>query len=136
MPPNATTRSVPGATGGGGPGRWVVCVTGRGYLAEVTVHPLACRAVSEAFSTGQAKTVGIFVIAVIVLAGVLFSFVFQKLTGRLILAVIVVGLGIFIWTQRDAIDHDAKKCDARFLGIHLTPSNDTLKKHCQQVANR
>ena len=100
------------------------------------MHPLACRSVSEAFSTGQAKTVGIFVIAVIVIAGVLFSFVFQKLTGRLILAVIVVGLGIFIWTQRDAIDSDAKKCDAKFIGIHLTPSNDTLKKHCQQIANR
>jgi hypothetical protein len=92
--------------------------------------------VSTAFSTGQAKTVGIFVIAVIVLAGVLLSFVFTKLTGRLILAVIVVGLGIFLWTQRDAIDKDAKKCDAKFVGIHLTPSNNALKQHCQQIANR
>jgi len=92
--------------------------------------------VSEAFSTDQAKTVGIFVIAVIVVAGVLLTFVFQKLTARLILGVIIVGLGIFVWTQRDSIDSDAKKCDATFVGIHLTPSNATLKKHCQQVANR
>jgi len=32
--------------------------------------------VSHAFSTDQAKTLGIFVIAVVVLAGVLLSFVF------------------------------------------------------------
>ena len=102
----------------------------------MTVDPLACPSVDYAFSTGQAKTVGIFAIAVIVLAGVLLSFVFTKLTGRLILAAIVVGLGIFVWTQRDSIDSDAKKCDAKFVGIHLTPSNGTLKKHCQQVANR
>jgi len=92
--------------------------------------------VSEAFSTDQAKTVGIFVIAVIVVAGVLLTFVFQKLTARLILGVIIVGLGIFVWTQRDSIDSDAKNCKAEFVGIHLTPSNATLKKHCQQVANR
>lgn len=88
---------------------------------------------SAAFNTDQAKTVGIFVIVAAVVAGVLLSFVFTKLTGRLIVAAIVVAFGIFVWTQRDAIDNDAKKCDARFLGIHLTPSNTALKKHCQQI---
>jgi hypothetical protein len=92
--------------------------------------------VSAAFSTDQAKAVGIFAIVVIVIAGVLLSFVFQKLTGRLIVIALVVGLGILLWTQRDAIDHDARKCDAKFLGIHLTPSNKQLKQHCQQIANR
>lgn len=89
---------------------------------------------SEAFSTDQAKTVGIFVIAVIVIAGVLFSFVFQKLVGRLIVILVVVGLGIFVWTQRDSIDHDARKCDASFFGIHLTPSNKQLKQHCERLS--
>jgi hypothetical protein len=89
--------------------------------------------VSSAFSTDQAKAVGIFAIAVIILAGVLLTFVFTKLTARLILGAIVVGLGIFVWTQRDAIDADAKKCDATFFGIHLTPSNAALKQHCAQI---
>ena len=101
----------------------------------MTTYPLACPSVSHAFSTDQAKTLGIFVIAVVVLAGVLLSFVFTKLAGRLIVAVVVVGLGVFVWTQRDAIDNDAKKCDAKFLGVHLTPSNSTLKQHCQQIAD-
>src|SRR5882757_6845851 len=80
IPPSATMRSASDTSGGGelGPG-----VTRRGYLATVTVDPLACPSVDYAFSTGQAKTVGIFAIAVIVLAGVLLSFVFTKLTGRL-----------------------------------------------------
>jgi Kef-type K+ transport system membrane component KefB len=89
--------------------------------------------VSTAFSTDQAKTVGIFALAVIILAGVLLSFVFTKLTSRLVLGAIIVGLGIFTWTQRDAIDSDAKNCDATFFGVHLTPSNADLKRHCQQI---
>jgi hypothetical protein len=89
--------------------------------------------VSAAFSTDQAKAVGIFALAVIVVAGVLLSFVFTKLTSRLVLAVIIVGLGIFTWTQRDAIDGAAKKCDATFFGVHLTPSNADLKRHCEQI---
>jgi hypothetical protein len=92
--------------------------------------------VSAAFSTDQAKAVGIFALAVIIVAGVLLSFVFTKLSSRLVLAVIIVGLGIFTWTQRDAIDSDAKKCDATFFGVHLTPSNANLKRHCEQIANR
>jgi uncharacterized membrane protein len=92
--------------------------------------------VTTAFSTDQAKTVGIFVIAVIIVAGVLLSFLFTKLVARLILGAIVVGLGIFTWTQRGSIDADAKKCDASFFGIHVTPSNATLRQHCEQIANR
>jgi hypothetical protein len=92
--------------------------------------------VSHAFSTDQAKTLGIFVIAVVLVAGVLLSLLFTKVASRLVVAVVVVGLGIFIWTQRDAIDNDAKKCDAKFLGVHLTPSSSTLKQHCQQLADR
>jgi hypothetical protein len=89
--------------------------------------------VSAAFSTDQAKTLGIFAIAVIIVAGVLLSFVFTKVASRLVLAAIIVGLGILTWTQRDAIDGNAKKCDATFFGIHLTPSNADLKRHCEQL---
>jgi uncharacterized membrane protein len=90
--------------------------------------------VSLAFSTEQAKTLAIFAIVVVILAGVLFSFVFTKLTARLILTAIVVGLGIAVWTQRSAIDDNAEKCDATFFGVHLTPSNKALKQYCDQLA--
>ena len=90
---------------------------------------------TAAFSTDQAKTLGIVAIAVIILGGALVSFVVTKLMGRLIVAAVVVALGIFVWTQRDAIDSAAKKCDATFFGVHLTPSDAALKEHCQQIAS-
>jgi hypothetical protein len=91
---------------------------------------------TAAFSTDQAKAVAIGAIIVIVVVGALLSFVVTKLVGRLIVGAVVVGLGIFVWTQRADIESAAKKCDATFFGIHLTPSNATIKQHCQQVANR
>lgn len=91
-------------------------------------------AVETAFSTDQAKAVAIAVILGIVVIGALLSFVVSKLVGRLIVAAVVVGLGIFVWTQRTDIEDAAKNCDAKFLGIHLTPSNQQLKEHCQQLS--
>lgn len=91
-------------------------------------------AVEIAFSTDQAKAVAIGVILGIVVIGALLSFVVSKLVGRLIVAAVVVGLGIFVWTQRADIEDSAKKCDAKFLGIHLTPSNTQVKQHCQQLS--
>ena len=85
---------------------------------------------TDAFSTDQAKAVAIGAIVVVVVAGALLSFVVTKITGRLIVAAIVVGLGIFVWTQRADIESSAKKCKATLFGIHLTPSNETIKQHC------
>jgi len=92
--------------------------------------------VTEAFSTDQAKAVAIGAIIVVVVIGALLSFVVTKITGRLIVAAVVVGLGIFVWTQRADIEDAAKKCDTpTFFGIHLTPSK-AVTEHCQQIANR
>jgi hypothetical protein len=88
---------------------------------------------TEAFSTDQAKGVAIAVIVVVAVAGALLSFVVTKITGRLIVAAVVVGLAIFVWTQRADIESAARKCDAKFFGIHLTPSNKTIRQHCQQI---
>lgn len=90
---------------------------------------------SAALGTEQAKTIGIVAIIVIVVVGALLSFLFTKIVTRLILAAIVVGLGLFVWSERGSIDTDAKKCDATFFGVHLTPSNSTLRQHCEQIAN-
>jgi hypothetical protein len=91
---------------------------------------------TDAFSTDQAKAVAIGAIIVVVVIGALLSFVVTKITGRLIVAAVVVGLGIFVWTQRADIEDAAKKCDTpTFFGIHLTPSK-AVAQHCQQIANR
>jgi ABC-type nickel/cobalt efflux system permease component RcnA len=91
---------------------------------------------TSAFSTDQAKAVAIVVILVVVVAGALLSFVVTKLVGRLIVAALVVGLGIFVWTQRADIESNAKKCNARLFGIHLSPSNQAIRQRCEQIASR
>jgi hypothetical protein len=92
--------------------------------------------VTEAFSTDQAKAVAIGAIIVVVVIGALLSFVVTKITGRLIVAAVVVGLGIFVWTQRADIEDSIKNCKTpTFFGIHLTPSK-AVTEHCQQIANR
>jgi len=89
--------------------------------------------VTEAFSTDQAKSVAIVAIIVLVVLGALLSFVVTKLTGRLIVAAIVVGLGIFVWTQRTDIEDAAKKCEVpTFFGIHLNVGK-TVQAHCPQL---
>ncbi len=86
-----------------------------------------------AFSTDQAKTVAIVVILAVVVAGALLSFLVSMVVGRLIVAAVVVAAGIFVWTQRADIESAAKKCDATFLGIHLTPSNKQIRQQCQRI---
>jgi hypothetical protein len=88
-----------------------------------------------ALDTDQAKTMGIVVIAAIVIIGFVIGAIISAIVGRLIVLVVVVALGIFVYTQRAEIQDAAKKCDASFFGIHLTPSDPDLKAKCQDVTN-
>jgi hypothetical protein len=89
-----------------------------------------------ALDTNSAKTIGIGAIVMIVAVGVLLTFVVTAVVGRLLLVAAVVALGIVVWTQRAAIESSAKKCDAHFFSLHLTPSDPAVKKRCQELANR
>lgn len=91
---------------------------------------------SYALTTGQAKTVGIWAIVGLVVIGVVLSLIISAIIGRLIVAAVVIALAAFVWTERDAISGAAKKCDATFFGVHLTPSNPTLKQTCAQVSRQ
>jgi uncharacterized membrane protein YoaK (UPF0700 family) len=89
--------------------------------------------VAHALDTDQAETIGIFVIVAVVVVGAIISAVITAVLGRVVVLVLVVVLAAYVWTQRSDISSAAKKCDATFLGVHLTPSNPTLKKHCQEI---
>jgi hypothetical protein len=88
-----------------------------------------------ALDTDQAKTLGIGIVVALVVAAVLINLVVAKVATRVIVLVVFLALAAVVWTQRAAIQGAAKNCDATFLGIHLTPSDPTLKAHCQQVTN-
>lgn len=89
-----------------------------------------------ALDTDQAKIVGLLVIVGLVVVGAVVSLVISALLGRVLTIVVALGLALLVWTQRSDIEAAAKKCDATFFGVHLTPSDPNLKKQCQQIANR
>ena len=96
-------------------------------------EPASVAAMTTAFSTDQAKAAGIVVIIAVVVVGALLSFLVTKLTGRLVVAAVVVALGIFVWTQRADIEDAAKNCKVpTFFGIHLSPSK-AVTEHCPQL---
>jgi hypothetical protein len=89
-----------------------------------------------ALDTDQAKTLGIGIVVALLVAAVLINLVVAKVITRIIVLVVFVALAAVVWTQRGNIQSAAKNCDATFLGVHLTPSDPTLKAHCEQVTNR
>jgi flagellar motor component MotA len=89
---------------------------------------------AHALDTDQAKTIGVVVILVVMIAGFVISAIITAIIGRIVVIVVVALLAGFVWTQRAQISSAAKKCDATFLGINLTPSNPTLKQHCQDIS--
>jgi uncharacterized membrane protein len=89
---------------------------------------------AQALETGQAETIGILVIVGLVVVGAIISAIITAIIGRIIVIVLVLVLAGYIWTQRSDISSAAKKCDATFLGIHLTPSDATLRQHCQDIS--
>ncbi len=85
--------------------------------------------------TDQAKTASIVVIIALIVVGALISALITKLIVRVITIVVVLGLALFVYTQRSEIQDAAKKCDATVLGVHLTPSNPDVKARCQNLSN-
>jgi hypothetical protein len=92
--------------------------------------------VTLALDTDQAKNLAIGLVVVILVAGVLVNFVVGHIIARVVVLAMAIALAVVVWTQRSDIESAAKNCDASFLGVHLTPSDPTLKAHCQQVTNR
>jgi hypothetical protein len=92
--------------------------------------------VTLALDTDQAKNLAIGLVVVILVAGVLVNFAVGHIIARVVVLAMAIALAVVVWTQRSDIESAAKKCDASFLGVHLTPSDPTLKAHCQQVTNR
>ena len=39
-------------------------------------------------------------------------------------------------TVLDRADKQVKSCDLSFFGVHVTPSNSSLKSECQKITNR
>jgi flagellar motor component MotA len=89
---------------------------------------------AHALDTDQAKTIGVVVILAVVIIGFVISAIITAIVARIVIIVVVLLLAGFVWTQRAQISSAAKKCDATFFGVNLTPSNPTLKQRCQDIS--
>jgi hypothetical protein len=90
----------------------------------------------SALDTDQARNVGVVTIVVVVVIGLLLAVLITKLIVRAIVVVLMIVLALVAYQQRDQLQSAAKKCDATFFGVHVTPHDPTVKKQCQQVTNR
>jgi hypothetical protein len=76
-----------------------------------------------ALNAGNITEIGIGVIIALVVIGVLLSLIITAIVGRLIIAAIVIGLGIWVWVQRDSIqnklDHHQCPKNESFFGISI-----------------
>jgi hypothetical protein len=66
--------------------------------------------------------------------GVVLALVIRAVVGRVIAIVLVAVLAGVIWSQRASLRQAAHKCDATFFGVHLTPSDPSVKQRCQNLS--
>ena len=89
----------------------------------------------SALDTTQADRVGIGVIVAVIVIGLLLLVLIGKLLARAIIVILMVALAIVAWQQRHQVADAAKKCDAMFFGVHVTPHDPAVKRRCQQITN-
>ena len=91
-------------------------------------------AVSSGLSTDQIGTIAVVAIVAIVVIGLILGLVMNKAIGRVVLAIIVVGLGVVVWTQRQSLQDRANKCDANvsFFGFHVNLSS-SAQSRCASI---
>jgi hypothetical protein len=114
MPPRATTRRPPTGSFGGES-------TTRGYRSAVV----------EALDAGQVTTLGIGIIAALIIVGLIISLIVSAIVVRIVIAIAVVVLAFVVWQQRNEIQHKIAQhhCGFSFFGVHLDPP-DHLKRLC------
>jgi protein-S-isoprenylcysteine O-methyltransferase Ste14 len=87
-----------------------------------------------ALNSDNITKIGIVIIVALVVIGALLSIVLTALVARIIILVVVIGLGILVWQQRTHIKDQVDKCklDATFFGIHIN-APDSVQQHCRSI---
>ena len=85
-----------------------------------------------AVNSSDITKIGIGATIAIVVIGLLLGMIITALVARVIILVVVVGLGIFIWQQRAVIEDHVKKCqlEMTFFGFHID-APQSVKDACR-----
>ncbi|HJQ44601.1 MAG TPA: hypothetical protein VJ831_16035 [Jatrophihabitantaceae bacterium] len=87
----------------------------------------------QALDSDSIGKIGIGVIVALVVLGLLLSLIITAVVGRVIILIVVVGLGILVWQQRSSLQDKIDKCqlNATFFGVHVNAPDDVVKA-CQK----
>ena len=89
---------------------------------------------TEALQSGDITKIGVGVIIGLVVLGFLMSLIITAIVGRIIILVLVVGLGAWVWQQRTTLKDDIDKChlSTTFFGIHVSAPKSVVD-HCKTL---
>ncbi len=89
-----------------------------------------------ALDSNQIEKVGIGAIVAVVVIGLLLGMIVTAIIGRIIILLVVVGLGAFIWQQRASIEDHVKNCNLHmtFFGYHIDAPADVIAQ-CRNVTH-
>ena len=90
-----------------------------------------------ALNSDNITKIGIVIIVALVVIGALLSIVITALIARIVILVVVIGLGVLVWQQRTHIEDQIDKCklDATFFGVHVS-APDSVQQHCHAIRTR
>jgi hypothetical protein len=90
----------------------------------------------SALQSDQIGKIGVGVIIGLVVIGLLLSMIITKLIGRLVILIVVVALGAFVWQQRSSVlDNVCNKSDLTFAGIHVKVPAD-VQAQCKDAVSK
>jgi hypothetical protein len=74
--------------------------------------------------------IGVIATVALVVVGALLSLIVTAVVGRVIILVVVVGLGILVWQQRAEIQNHVNQCrlNVSFVGVHVDAPADVVSK--------
>lgn len=94
----------------------------------------------SALNSDQIGKIAIGAIVAIVVVGLLLGMIVSAIVGRLIILVVVVGLGVYIWQQRVTIENHVKDCNTHmsFFGYHVDLPADVAQQcaRLQQMSHK
>ncbi|MDQ6848907.1 MAG: hypothetical protein M3070_02760 [Actinomycetota bacterium] len=88
----------------------------------------------EALQSDDVTKVGVGAIIVLLVVGVLVFLAISALIARVVVVLVVVGLGLLIWQQRSSVEQRIKKCEfgTSFVGIHVQAPDNVIKQ-CKKL---
>jgi fumarate reductase subunit D len=93
-----------------------------------------------ALELGNARNIGTGALIAIVVVGIILALFITSLIGRIVILVVVIALGTYVWQQRTSIEHklSAKKCqlNATFFGVHVKAPPDVVSACLKQTQGK